>query len=78
MKLETEKELRLVAQVAVATMLACWGFPVISLVLIVLILPWRPIYRMAGYLGECVLEMKAKSTVKRALRKLNEEPLRVP
>ncbi|MBZ5560882.1 MAG: hypothetical protein LAP13_00520 [Acidobacteriia bacterium] len=77
MKLESEKELRLVGQVAVATLLACWGFPVISLILIALILPWRPIYRVAGYLGEVVLEIKARNTVKRALRKLGEEPLSV-
>lgn len=77
MKLESEKEFRLVAQVAVATALACWGFPLIALVLVALILPWQPIYRAAGYLGELVLQIKVRNTVKRALRKLDEEPLHV-
>jgi Na+-transporting NADH:ubiquinone oxidoreductase subunit NqrB len=77
MILETEKELRQVVQVAVATALGCWGFPILALLLVVLILPWQPIYRMAAYLGGVVLEIKAKRTVKRAMRKLNEEPVQV-
>ena len=77
MKLESEKEFRLVAQVAIATLLACWGFPLIALVLVVLILPWQPIYRAAGYLGDLVLEIKARNTVRRALRRLDGEPLHV-
>jgi hypothetical protein len=77
MILESEKELRQVLQVAVATALACWGFPILALVLVLLILPWQPIYRMAAYLGGVVLEIKAKRTVRRAMRKLNEEPVQV-
>ncbi len=77
MRLESEKELRLVAQVAVSTVLACWGFPIVSFVLIVLILPWQPIYRVAEYLGSVVLEIKTRNTVKRALRKLDEESVQV-
>jgi hypothetical protein len=77
MILETEKELRQVVQVAVATVLGCWGFPILALLLVVLILPWQPIYRTAAYLGGMVLEIKAKRTVKRAMRKLNEESLQV-
>jgi hypothetical protein len=77
MILESEKELRQVVQIAVATALACWGFPALALLLVLLILPWQPIYRMAAYLGGVVLEIKAKRTVRRAMRKLNEEPVHV-
>ena len=77
MILETEKELRQVVQIAVATALGCWGFPLLALLLVLLILPWQPFYRMAAYLGGVVLEIKAKRTVKRAMRRLNEEPVHV-
>lgn len=77
MILETEKEIRQVVQVAVATALGCWGFPILALLLVFLILPWQPFYRMAAYLGGVVLEIKAKRTVRRAMRKLNEEPVQV-
>jgi Na+-transporting NADH:ubiquinone oxidoreductase subunit NqrB len=77
MILETEKELRQVVQVAVATALGCWGFPILALLLVLLILPWQPFYRMAAYLGSVFLDIKAKRTVKRAMRKLNEEPVQV-
>jgi len=77
MILESEKELRQVVQVAVATALGCWGFPELALLLVILILPWQPFYRMAAYLGGVVLEIKAKRTVRRAMRKLNEEPVQV-
>jgi hypothetical protein len=75
MTLESEKEFRQVVQVAVATALGCWGFPVIALLLVLLILPWQPFYRMAAYFGRVVLEMKARRTVKLAMRKLSEEPV---
>jgi hypothetical protein len=45
-----------------------------ALLLVLLILPWQPIYRLAAYLGCVVLEVKAKRTVKRAMRKLSDEP----
>jgi Na+-transporting NADH:ubiquinone oxidoreductase subunit NqrB len=77
MILESEKELRQVAQVAVATALGCWGFPILALLLVLLIVPWQPFYRMAAYLGGVVLEMRAKRTVKLAMRKLSEEPVHV-
>jgi len=77
MILESEKEFRQVLQVAVATGLGCWGFPLLALLLVLLILPWQPFYRMAAYLGGVVVEMRAKRTVKRAMRKLNEEPVLV-
>jgi len=77
MILESEKELRQVVQIAVATALACWGFPILALVLLLLILPWQPIYRMAAYFGSVALEIRAKRTVRRAMRKLNEEPVQV-
>jgi len=77
MILESEKELRQVVQIAVATALGCWGFPELALLLVILILPWQPFYRMAAYLGGVVLEIKAKRTVRRAMRKLNEEPVQV-
>jgi len=76
MILESEKELRQVVQVAVATALACWGFPILALLLVLLILPWQPFHRMATYLGGVVLEIKAKRTVKRAMRRL-EEPVHI-
>jgi hypothetical protein len=75
MTLESEKEFRQVLHIAVATALGCWGFPGLALLLVLLILPWRPFYRMAAYLGGVVLETKAKRTVKLAMRKLNEEPV---
>ena len=77
MLLEGEKELRQAVQIAVATALGCWGFPILALLLVILILPWQPFYRMAAYLGGVVLEIKAKRTVRRAMRKLNEEPVHV-
>lgn len=77
MLLETEKEFRQAVQVAVATALGCWGFPELALLLVLLILPWQPFYRMAAYLGGVVLEIKAKRTVRRAMRKLSEEPVHV-
>lgn len=77
MILESEKELRQVVQVAVATALGCWGFPLVALLLVLLILPWQPFYRMAAYLGGVVLEMRAERTVKMAMRKLSEEPVHV-
>jgi hypothetical protein len=77
MILETEKEFRQVVQVAIATALGCWGFPILALLLVLVILPWQPIYRMAAYLGGTVLESRAKRTVKRAMSKLNEEPVQV-
>jgi hypothetical protein len=48
-----------------------------ALLLVLLILPWQPIYRVAAYLGCVVLEVKTKRTVKRAMRKLTEEPVHV-
>lgn len=77
MILETEKEIRQVLQIAVATALACWGFPELALLLVLLILPWQPFHRTAAYLGGVVLEIKANRTVKRAMRKLNDEPVHV-
>ena len=77
MILESEKEFRQVLQIAVATALGCWGFPILALLLVLLILPWQPIYRIAAYLGGVVLEFKAKRTVKRAMRKLSEEPVHI-
>jgi Na+-transporting NADH:ubiquinone oxidoreductase subunit NqrB len=77
MILESEKEFRQVLQVAVATALGCWGFPILALLLVILILPWQPIYRMAAYLGSVVLDIRAKRTVKRAIKNLNEEPVHV-
>jgi lauroyl/myristoyl acyltransferase len=77
MILDTEKELRQVVQIAVATTLGWWGFPLLALLLVLLILPWQPFYRMAAYLGGVVLEFKAKRTVKRAMRNLREEPVHV-
>ncbi|MGD0921518.1 MAG: hypothetical protein ABSA70_07115 [Terriglobia bacterium] len=77
MILESEKELRQIVQVGVATALGCWGFPGLALLLVLLILPWQPFFRMAAYLGGVVLEIKAKRTVKQAMRKLNEEPVHV-
>jgi hypothetical protein len=77
MILETEKELRQVVQIAAATALGCWGFPLLALLLVLLILPWQPFYRMAAYLGGVVLEIKANRTVKRAMSKLSEEPVHV-
>ena len=64
-------------QTGVATPLYLWGFPIMALLLVLLILPWQPIYRVAAYLGCVVLEVKTKRTVKRAMRKLTEEPVHV-
>jgi len=75
--LETEKEVRWVIQTAVVTALACWGFPLLALLLVMLIVPWKPIYQMAAYLGSVVLEIKARRTVRHAMRKLSEEPVEV-
>jgi hypothetical protein len=75
--LETEKEVRWVVQTAVVTALACWGFPLLALLLVMLIVPWKPIYQMAAYLGSVVLEIKARRTVRHAMRKLSEEPVEV-
>ena len=75
MTLKTEKEIRQVVQIGIATALYLWGFPIMALLLVLLILPWQPIYRVAAYLGCAVLEVKAKRTVKRAMRKLSEEPV---
>jgi uncharacterized membrane protein YqjE len=77
MTLNSEKELRQIVQTGLATALYLWGFPIIGLLLVLLILPWKPIYRVAAYLGGVVLEVKAKRTVKRAMRKLNEAPMEV-
>jgi Na+-transporting NADH:ubiquinone oxidoreductase subunit NqrB len=77
MILESEKEFRQVLQVAVATALGCWGFPLLAVLLIILILPWQPIYRMAAYLGGVVLDIRAKRTVKRAIKNLHEGPVHV-
>ncbi|MGC9996717.1 MAG: hypothetical protein ABSE79_15480 [Terriglobia bacterium] len=75
--METEKEVRWVVQTAVVTALACWGFPLLALLLVMLIVPWKPIYQMAAYLGSVVLEIKARRTVRHAMRKLSEEPVEV-
>lgn len=75
--METEKEVRWVIQTAVVTALACWGFPLLALLLVMLIVPWKPIYQMAAYLGSVVLEIKARRTVRHAMRKLSEEPVEV-
>jgi hypothetical protein len=75
MTLKSEKEIRQVMQIGVATALYLWGFPALAIVLVVLILPWTPVYRVAAYLGCVVLEVKAKRTVKRAMRKLSDEPV---
>jgi len=77
MTLKTEKEVRQVVQTGVATALYFWGFPTLAVLLIVLILPWEPVYRVAAYLGGVVLDVKAKRTVKRAMKKLNEAPVEV-
>ena len=75
MTLKSEKEIRQVVQIGIATALYLWGFPALAIVLVVLILPWHPVYRVAAYLGCVVLEVKAKRTVKRAMRKLSDEPV---
>ena len=75
MTLKSEKEIRQVVQIGIATALYLWGFPALAIVMVVLILPWTPVYRVAAYLGCVVLEVKAKRTVKRAMRKLSEEPV---
>jgi hypothetical protein len=72
---DTEKEFRQVIQIAAATALVCWGFPLLALLLVLLVLPWQPFYRMAAYLGGVVLEIKARRTVKRAMRNLREKPV---
>ena len=77
MILDTEKELRQAVQIAVATTLGWWGFPLLALLLVLLILPWQPVYRMAANLGGVVLEIRAKRTVKRAMRNLSGEPVHV-
>jgi Na+-transporting NADH:ubiquinone oxidoreductase subunit NqrB len=77
MILESEKEFRQVLQVAVATALGCWGFPILAVLLVILILPWQPIYRVAAHLGGVVLDLRAKRTVKRAMKNLHEEPVHV-
>jgi hypothetical protein len=77
MILESEKEFRQAVQVAVATVLACWGFPLLALLLVLLIVPWRPIYYMAARLGGVILEIKARRMARRAMRKLDEEPVHV-
>jgi uncharacterized membrane protein YqjE len=75
MTLKSEKEIRQVVQIGIATALYLWGFPIMALLLVLLILPWQPIYRVAAYLGCVVLEVKAKRTVKRAMQKLSDEPV---
>ncbi len=75
MTLKSEKEIRQVVQIGIATALYLWGFPALAIVLVVLILPWTPVYRVAAYLGCVALEVKAKRTVKRAMRKLSDEPV---
>jgi Na+-transporting NADH:ubiquinone oxidoreductase subunit NqrB len=75
MTLKSEKEIRQVVQIGIATALYLWGFPALAIVMVVLILPWTPAYRVAAYLGCVVLEVKAKRTVKRAMRKLSDEPV---
>jgi len=77
MTLKTEKEIRQVVQIGVATALYLWGFPALAITLVVLILPWSPVYRVAAYLGCTVLEVRAKRTAKRAMGKLTEEPVHV-
>ena len=74
MTLKTEKEIRQVMQFGIATALYLFGFPLLALALVVLLLPWTPVYRVAGYLGSVVLEVRAKKTVKRAMKRLTEEP----
>lgn len=73
MVLESEKEFPQSVQVAVATALACWGFPILGLVLVLLIVPWQPLYHMAARLGGVILEIRARRTARRAMRKLNGE-----
>ena len=75
MTLKSEKEIRQVVQIGIATAMYLWGFPIMALLLVLLILPWQPIYRVAAYLGGVVLIVKAKRTVKRAMRKLTEAPV---
>ncbi|MGA2477038.1 MAG: hypothetical protein ABSF73_10525 [Terriglobia bacterium] len=75
MTLKSEKEIRQLVQIGIATALYLWGFPIMALLLVLLILPWQPIYRVAAYLGCVVLEVRAKRTVKRAMRKLSDEPV---
>jgi len=75
MTLKTEKEIRQVVQIGIATAMFFWGYPTVAIALAVLILPWQPFYKLASYLGEVVLEARAKRTVKRAMRRLSEEPV---
>jgi len=75
MILESEKEFRQAMQVAVGTALACWGFPLLALLLVLLFVPWRPIYYVAAHLVGVILVIRARRTARRAMRKLNEEPV---
>jgi hypothetical protein len=75
MILNSEKEIRQVIQFGVATAMYLWGFPSMAIILVVLMLPWRPVYRVAAYLGSALLNGRAKRSVKRAMRKLSEEPV---
>jgi len=51
MILENKKEYRQVLPIAIATVLGCSGVPILALLLVLLILPWQPMYRLAAYLG---------------------------
>jgi hypothetical protein len=73
MTLKTEKEIRQVVQVGIATAMILLGYPLLGSALVVLLLPWQPVYWVASYLGETVLEVRAKKTVKRAMKKFVEE-----
>jgi hypothetical protein len=51
MILENKKEYRQVLPIAIATVLGCSGVPILAPLLVLLILPWQPMYRLAAYLG---------------------------
>jgi len=73
MTLKSEKEIRQAVQVGIATALYLIGYPLLGVALVLLLLPWQPVYWIASYLGGVVLEVRAKKTVKRAMKKLVEE-----
>jgi len=61
---QSEHDLRLIVLCVVATSVAWEGFIWMALLLALLLLPWAPFVRIAGWFGEWIIREKVRRTVR--------------
>lgn len=57
-----ETEIRIALQAVLVSVLALYGFWGCALVILVILLPWKPIFAVAGYLAQPLVDWRIKKT----------------